>query len=148
MADELAGELDLAGSDGLAAVGVTGPALADPQLQLGGNPADQRVMIEAAGGERLQCVAPQPGQQPGRLTGVVSPGRLGCLVGRSGHYPRPTRSRNRAGQLSRRSLGACRTGEPMLLRNKERVVPQAGRTSQSMRRPLPLLSLGGHPSDL
>jgi hypothetical protein len=40
LADQFSGELDLAGSDGLAALGVTGPARADPRLQFGGNPAD------------------------------------------------------------------------------------------------------------
>jgi hypothetical protein len=40
MADQLSCEFDLAGSDGLAAPDVARPALADPQLQLGGNPAD------------------------------------------------------------------------------------------------------------
>src|ERR1700732_3730283 len=50
-------------------------------------------MIEAAGSECLQCVAAQPGQQPGRLTGVASPERLGSLVGRSRHYPRPPSAR-------------------------------------------------------
>ena len=104
MADQLSGELDLAGSDSLAVLGVTWPTLADPQLQFRGNPADERVMIEAARGQRLQCVAAQPGQQSGRLTRVASPEWLGSLVGRSRHYPRSTtRSLGCADRLSRRS---------------------------------------------
>ena len=53
VADKLAGELDLAGSDRCAALGVAWPALPDSEPKIGGNPSDQGVPIEATRGESL-----------------------------------------------------------------------------------------------
>src|SRR5438874_1349788 len=63
IADKLTGELDLSAGDGRASLCVTRPTLPHSEPEIGGDPPDQRMTIERAGGERLERISPQAGQQ-------------------------------------------------------------------------------------
>ena len=135
IADELAGELDLTGGNRRAALGVTRPALRDSEPEVGGNPPDQRMPIERAGGERLQRVAAQPSQQPGRI-GADGGVRQSAALDR---FRLPARqsavilaasravARPAAGRVDGRLTKGCAgRGNPMRFVTRKDRLPQAG----------------------
>ena len=132
VADQLAGELDLAGGNRCAALGVARPALRDSELQIGGNPPDQGMAIERTGGERPQRVAPQAGSaNPGASVPSGAPAdRCSTLFAprRRRHSTAPgVASPRRPGR--RRSRKACRTGNPcgFVTRKAGRRKPPSGK---------------------
>jgi len=109
-----------------AALCVARPALSNPEPEVRGNSPDQRVTIERAGGQRLERVSPQPGQQPGGFSGGAAPGDwLPTPSGRSRRHSPGIRPQTHAGRAGGTSEGACRTRGPMGFRNKENQLPQA-----------------------